>query len=88
MLLFMVNVGDDEGKIIQGCTLVYLTPAQYDNFSDVEEKNQESEIANISAATSGTKAEILPAIPSNSKMIFPGEHTTVRKSCFKVQKYW
>ena len=26
-------------------------------------------------APSGTKAEILPAIPSNRNMIFPGDHT-------------
>ena len=56
-----------------------LTPAQYDNFSDVEEQNQESEIGNISAAPSETRAELLPAIPSDSKMISPGNHTPVRK---------
>ena len=53
--------------------------AQYVNFSGVENKNQESEIANISAATSETKIKILPVSPSNSNTIFPGHHSPVRK---------
>ena len=79
MLLFVVNLGHDEVKIIKGHTLAYLTPIQYDNFSEVEEINQESKIADISAAHVGTKAEIFPANPSDSKMIFPGDDTPIRK---------
>ena len=52
-------------KFIKGLTLAYWPPAQYDNFSHTEE-NQESKIANISAANSKTKTEILQGIPSNS----------------------
>ena len=36
MLLFMVNIGHEEMKIIKGCTLAYLTPAQYENFQILE----------------------------------------------------
>ena len=71
MLLFIVNLGHEEVKIIKGHTLAYLAPA--------EETNKESETTNISAAPSETKVELLPAIPSNSKMIFPDDHTPVRK---------
>ena len=78
MLLFIVNLGHDEVKIIKCHTLAYFTSAQYDNYSDVKETNQESEIVNISATPSETKAEIFPVIPSDSKIIFPGDHTTVR----------
>ena len=65
-------------KIIEGHTLSYLTPAHMTIFSDIEKclKNQiKSEIANIS---------ILPAIPSNSKMIFLGDQILSEKSCFKI----
>ena len=79
MLLSVVHLGSEEVKIIKGHTFAYLNPAQYDNFSSVEGTNQERKIANISAVPSETKGEIFPAIPSNSKMIFPGEHTPVRK---------
>ena len=78
VLLFIVNLGHEEGKIIKGNTFAYYIPAQFDNFSDVEETNQESVIANISAPTLETKVEILPATPSNSKMIFSDDHTPVR----------
>ena len=79
MLFFIVNIGHEEVKIIKDHTLVYLIPAQCDRFSDAEENNQESKIANTSGATSKTKAEILPAIPTSSKMIFLGNNTPVRK---------
>ena len=58
MIFFLISLRHEEVKIIEGCTLAYLTPAQYDNFSDVVETNQESEIAKISTATSETKVEI------------------------------
>ena len=77
MLLFIINVGHEEVKIIKGCILIYLILAQYDNCSDARE-NQENIIANISTATSETKVEILPAITTNSKIIFPGDHTCLR----------
>ena len=48
MCIFVVNLGHDEVKIMKGHTLVHLTPDQYDSFSDTEERNQESKIANIS----------------------------------------
>ena len=73
MLFFMVNVGHEEVKIIKGHTLAYLTLDQYDNLSYGEVKNQESVIANISAATTETIFEMLLAIPSNSKMVFPAD---------------
>ena len=79
MLLFIVHLGHEEAEIIKGCTWAYLTLAQYDNFSDVEEANQESKIGNLSDASSETKGEILLVIPSNSKMIFPDDHISVRK---------
>ena len=76
MLLSIINLGHDDVKIIKKHTLAYLTPAQYDYFS---ETNQEIETSqNILAAPSGTKVEILPGIPSHSKMIFPGYNTPVR----------
>ena len=79
MLLFILNLGHNEVKFIEGYTLAYLIPSQYENFSDTEETNQEGEIANISATISDTKASILLAIPSDGKMIFPCNHTPVRK---------
>ena len=87
MLLFKVNLACEEVKRIKGHTLAYLIPAQYDNLSDGEKRNQESQIANISAATSETKVKILQAISSNSKMIILGDHTPIKKSYFKMQKY-
>ena len=50
-IITTVCIFSEKEKIIKGHTLEYLTPTQYDNFSDVEETNQESKIANISAAT-------------------------------------
>ena len=88
MLLFIVNVGHEDIKIIKGHTLAYLTPAQCDNLSDAEENNQQSKIAHISAVTSETKAEMLPAIPVSSKMIFAGDHTPVSKYAkISIEKY-
>ena len=55
MLFFIVHLSHDEVKIIKFHTLEYLTPAQYDNTSDHDKTNQESEIANISATNSGTR---------------------------------
>ena len=55
-------------------------------FSNVEETNQESEIANISVAPSETKDEILPAIPTDGKMIFPGDHMSLSKILLKDAK--
>ena len=79
MLLFIVNVGD-EMKISKGHTLAYLTPAKYDSFSETEENNNKRVVTNISfVTTSETNVEILPAIPANSKMIFPGDHIPLRK---------
>ena len=78
MVLFKVNLGNEEVKVIKCCTLAYLIHAQYDNFSDVEESSQEREIGNISAETSKTKAEVLPTVPTSSKIIFPGDHTHIR----------
>ena len=78
MVLFIVNVGHEEVKIIKGHSLPYFTLSQYDNLTDARE-NQESVIVNILVATSETKIEILPAIPENSKMIFPHDHTPLRK---------
>ena len=40
MLRLVVNIGHDEVQIIKGHTMAYLTPAQYEKFSDVEEKNE------------------------------------------------
>ena len=68
MLPFIINIGHEEVKIIKSCTLAYLSPAQNDNISDAE-NNQENVIANISAATSETKIEILPAIPASYKKL-------------------
>ena len=51
MLLFVVNVGHEEVKIIKGHTLAFLSLAQYDSLPDTEENNEESEIANISTVT-------------------------------------
>ena len=86
MLVFVVSLGNDEVKIIEGHTLASLAPAQYDNFSNVEETNQEKETANISGVSSGSKAEIFPVIPSNSKMIFSGDHKLVRKVLHQDKK--
>ena len=77
MLLSIVNLGYDR-ETTEACTLYYLTPVQYDNFSDTEETKQESEISKIFVESSETKLEILPAIPSDSKIIFPGNSTYVR----------
>ena len=79
LLLFIINLGHDEVKISKGCTLAYMSPDKYDNHLDVQENNQAGEIANISITTSKTNAEILPAFPSASKMIFPCDLTPVRK---------
>ena len=49
-------------------------------------RNQESEITNISVALSETKDLILPAIPSNSKLIFPFDRTPLTKVLFKDAK--
>ena len=86
MLLFIVNLGHEEVKIIKDCTLAYLIPAKYDNYSDIEETNQRSEIVNISAETSGTKVVILPVILSNSNMIYLGDHMPVRKVLLQAAK--
>ena len=87
MLLFVVSLDHcEEVKIIKGHILAYLTPAQYENFSDVEETNQGCEIACISVATFGTKVEILQGIPLNNKIIFPGDHTSDRKVLFQDVK--
>ena len=86
MLLCIVNLGHENVKIIGGCTLAYLTHAKFDSFLDVEDTNQESKIGNIPAATLETKVEMLPAIPSNRKMIFPGYHTPDRKSLLQDTK--
>ena len=40
MLLFIVNVGHAEVKITKSQTLAYFTIAQYDKFSDAEEKKK------------------------------------------------
>ena len=47
MLLFVVNVGHEEVKIIKDHTLAYLTPAKCNNLSETRENHQESVIANI-----------------------------------------
>ena len=39
LLLLIVNLGHGEVKISKGCTLAYLTPAKYENLSDVQENN-------------------------------------------------
>ena len=86
MLLFIIKTGHEEVKIIKGQALAYLTLLN-DNLSDATE-NQERITPSISAATSDTKAEILPTIPTNSKMIFP-VITYLSGNCYlKVQKYW
>ena len=79
LLLFIVSLGHDEVNFSKGHTLAYLTPAKYDKFSDVQENNKVGEIANVCVTTSETNTEILPAIPSVSKMIFPGDPPPVRK---------
>ena len=84
-IIFIVNIGHEEVQTSKGHTLVYLISVQYDNLSDVRE-NQESIIANISYATSETKVDMLLAIPTTSKMIFPGDHTSVREVLFQDAK--
>ena len=69
MLLFIMNVGHEQVKIIKCCTVVYLTLAPNDNFSKPTDSNQESVIANILAALDSTY----------SKMSFPCHHATLRK---------
>ena len=40
MLLFILNVGHEEVKIIKGHTLAYFILAQYDNLSDARENQK------------------------------------------------
>ena len=87
ILLFIVNVGNEEVNAIKDCPLAYLTLGQYDNLSEARENDQESVIPNILTAVSETNVEILPAISSSSEMIFPGDLTPLRKCYFKIQKY-
>ena len=79
LLLFIVNVGQEEVTITKCCTLTYLTPAQYDNHSETMKNNQGSLIANILVATSEIQGETLPSILTSSKMISPGDHTPLSK---------
>ena len=74
-------------KIIKKLHFSIFTTAQYDNLSESEELVQERKRANISASTSESKVKILPAIPSDSKIMFPGDHTPIGKYSFKTQKY-
>ena len=72
-------MGYDDIKISKGHTLPYLTPAQYNCYSETGETNSERGITTILATMSGTDIEILLAIQDTNKMIFPGDKTALRK---------
>ena len=86
MLLFIINVNHKEMKIIEAPTMAYLTSTQHDNLSETGENNKESVIVNVYAAASEPNVEMLPLIPTTSKMIFPGDHIPLRKVLLQDMK--
>ena len=90
VLFYISNVDHKEIRLTEGHTLAYLIPAQHNNLLEVEENNQGSVIANILAAVSEIKVEILPAIPAGRKLIFPGDDTfqeSVTSRCKNISSH-
>ena len=75
----MINVGYEGVKIGKGHTLAYLIHTHNEPYATDDKYAGENAMHNISAEVSDMEVEMLPAVPINSKMTFPGDHTPVRK---------
>ena len=88
VLLFLINFMYEDVQIEKSLNLAYLVPAQYEPLSANDENtDSDNVIHNISTTASEPEVKMLPPIPINSKMIFPGDHTPVKKLCCKMPKF-
>ena len=79
ILLFVINVGYKDIKIVKGHTSAYLISVLHEPYYADDANSSAKVIHNISAAVSETEVQMSPAIQIGSKMIFPGDHTLIGK---------
>ena len=68
----MINLGYEDVNRQKNFTLAYLIPSQYEPlFEGNEGTDNENGMICISTTVSEPEVKVLPAMPINSKMIFP-----------------